>query len=204
MALESFNAYHSYLKSIDPLNDAERGRLFTALLMYSSTGEVPDLRGNERFIFPTMKEQIDRDRAKYGARCAKNRKNIDIRWNTNVSDGIDSYTKDTKDKDKDKEKDKDKDKNKAGDKRAGAFVPPTLEEIEAYCKERNSPVDPKQFYEFFSTPDDHGRTWIDSKGQKVKNWKQKLLTWEKFDTTKKSSNPFLEMLKEDDYEPFGN
>lgn len=30
MALESFNAYHSYLKAIEPLNDAERGRLFTA------------------------------------------------------------------------------------------------------------------------------------------------------------------------------
>ena len=30
MALESFNAYHSYLKAIEPLNDAQRGRLFTA------------------------------------------------------------------------------------------------------------------------------------------------------------------------------
>ena len=26
MALESFNAYHSYLKAMEPLNDAERGR----------------------------------------------------------------------------------------------------------------------------------------------------------------------------------
>lgn len=66
MAIEYFNAYHSYLKSIEPLNDAERGRLFTALLEYSSTGVTPDLRGNERFIFPTMKEQIDRDMQKHG------------------------------------------------------------------------------------------------------------------------------------------
>lgn len=180
MALESFNAYHSYLKSIEPLNDAEKGRLFAALLLYSSTGEVPDLRGNERFIFPTMKEQIDRDRAKYDARCAKNKKNIDIRWNTIVSDGIHSYTKDTKDKDKDKdkdkEKDKDKDKEKAGDKRASAFTPPTLEEVEEYCRNRNSSVDPKKFYEYFSAGD-----WKDAKGNKVKNWKQKILTWEKFD-----------------------
>ena len=58
MALESFNAYHSYLKSIELLNDAERGRLFTACLQYSMTGEVPDLRGNERFVFPMMKEQM--------------------------------------------------------------------------------------------------------------------------------------------------
>ena len=62
MAFDSFNAYHSYLKSMDPLNDAERGRLFTACLEYSMTGEAPDLRGNERFVFPVMKERIDRDK----------------------------------------------------------------------------------------------------------------------------------------------
>ena len=55
------------------------------------------------------------------------------------------------------------------------FSPPTLEEVQAYCKERNSPVDPKQFYEYFTTGN-----WIDSKGQKVKNWKQKFITWEKY------------------------
>ena len=64
MAFESFNAYHSYLNAMDPLNDAERGRLFTACLIYSKTGEVPDLRGTERFIFPQMKWQIDRDKDK--------------------------------------------------------------------------------------------------------------------------------------------
>lgn len=112
MALQSFNAYHSYLKSIEPLNDAERGRLFTALLEYSSTGTVPELRGNERFVFPMMKEQIDRDKSQYIKRCEANRQNINIRWNTNVYERIPSNTKNTKDKDKDKNKDKDKDKDK--------------------------------------------------------------------------------------------
>lgn len=56
----------------------------------------------------------------------------------------------------------------------GVFVPPTLEEVEAYCKSRNSTVDPKQFWEYFDAGD-----WIDSKGQKVRSWKQKLITWEK-------------------------
>ena len=55
------------------------------------------------------------------------------------------------------------------------FTPPTLEEIQAYCKERNSSVNPQQFYEYFTAGN-----WTDSKGQKVKNWKQKLLTWEKY------------------------
>ena len=62
--------------------------------------------------------------------------------------------------------------------RARQFIPPTLEEIEAYCRERNSSIDPKAFYDYFNTPNDRGETWVDSKGNKVKNWRQKLITWE--------------------------
>ena len=50
-----------YLDAIEPLGDAERGRLFTSLLTYARTGEVPQLGGNERFLFPMMRAQIDRD-----------------------------------------------------------------------------------------------------------------------------------------------
>ena len=54
------------------------------------------------------------------------------------------------------------------------FTPPTLEEITAYCRERNNNVDPKQFFDYFQTGN-----WIDSEGKPVRNWKQKLITWEK-------------------------
>ena len=54
-----------------------------------------------------------------------------------------------------------------------AFVPPALEEVSAYCKERNSSVDPQRFYDYFTTGG-----WKDSKGEPVRNWKQKLITWE--------------------------
>jgi hypothetical protein len=53
------------------------------------------------------------------------------------------------------------------------FKKPTLEEVKEYCKQRNSSVDPETFYEYFETGG-----WIDSKGNKVKNWKQKIITWE--------------------------
>ena len=63
-------------------------------------------------------------------------------------------------------------------KSPAAFIPPTLEEVTAYARERNSSVDPKKFFEYFNTPNDKGQTWIDSKGNPVRNWKQKFLTWE--------------------------
>ena len=180
MALESFNAYHSYLKSIELLNDAERGRLFTACLQYSMTGEVPDLRGNERFVFPMMKEQIDRDKAKYDAKCKANKSNIKSRWdkdtyeripsNTTVYDRNDSYTKNTKDKDKDKDKDK------TGDKaRTTRFTPPAVEEVRAYCLERKNSVDAERFVNYYAS-----NGWIVGK-TKMKDWKAAVRTWERRD-----------------------
>ena len=101
--LSSFNVYHSYLQALEPLSDAECGRLLKACLQYSMTGEAPELRGNEKFLFPSWKSQIDRDREKYEARCQKNKENISVRWYTNEYDGIRTYTKRTKDKEKDKD-----------------------------------------------------------------------------------------------------
>ena len=107
MALDSFNVYYSYLEGMEPYSDAECGRLLKACLKYCMTGEVPELPGNERFLFPTWKSQIDRDRKSYEAKCRKNSENVSKRWNTNdttVYDEIRTYTKHTKDKDKDKDK----------------------------------------------------------------------------------------------------
>ena len=59
-------------------------------------------------------------------------------------------------------------------KNSKKFVPPTLEEIENYCKEKNYNIDTQFFYEYFTEGN-----WVDSKGNKVKNWKQKIITWSK-------------------------
>lgn len=64
---------------------------------------------------------------------------------------------------------------KKTDKKRKSFVPPTLEEVEAYCKSRNNNVDAKRFFDFFDSAD-----WVDSKGNKVRNWKQKVITWESY------------------------
>ena len=49
---------------------------------------------------------------------------------------------------------------------------PTLEEIEAYIAEKTLCVDARRFYDFFDVGE-----WLDSKGEPVRNWKQKLITW---------------------------
>lgn len=57
------------------------------------------------------------------------------------------------------------------------FVPPTLGEIQEYISTMNLNVDPQAFYDYFTAPDSEGRTWIDSEGKPVRNWKQKIQTW---------------------------
>ena len=62
------------------------------------------------------------------------------------------------------------------------FKKPTLEEIERYVAEKELDVDAQEFYNYFEAGD-----WHDSKGNKVKRWKQKILTWNKYATPKPKS-----------------
>lgn len=82
-------------------------------------------------------------------------------------------------------------------KRTSRFTPPTLEEVKAYASESNLNVDADKFYRYFTTPDDSGRTWIDSKGNPVRNWKQKMLTWaNKGERRTKSRNTLMNYKEE--------
>ena len=67
--------YASYIKTLEPFNDAQRGRIMTAMLDYAVNGSEPKFSGSERFIWPTIKDRIDRDIAAYIARTEKNRAN---------------------------------------------------------------------------------------------------------------------------------
>ena len=103
MAREYFNAYHSYLKSMEELNDAECGRLFRACLKYSMTSEAQKLPGGERILFPAIREQIDRDKAAYADKCLKQSQNARMRWDAVACDGMPNDAKYAKEKEKEKE-----------------------------------------------------------------------------------------------------
>lgn len=58
-------------------------------------------------------------------------------------------------------------------KRARRFTPPTLEEARAYYDSKGFHFDLQFFFDYFSETN-----WVDSHGNKVKSWKQKMITWE--------------------------
>jgi len=109
------------------LTDEECGRLVRAMLVYQHTGQPPALEGNERFLFPTCKAQLDRDNTAYRTTCASRsdagKKGASNRWQSHSNDSKDSKchichdenSKHGKEKEKDKDKEKEKDKDKEKD-----------------------------------------------------------------------------------------
>ena len=57
---------------------------------------------------------------------------------------------------------------------AKRFTAPTLDEVKAYCEERNNGINPEHFIDYYTA-----RNWELSKGRKVKDWKACIRTWER-------------------------
>ena len=165
-----------YLDAIEPLGDAERGRLFTSLLTYARTGEAPQLGGNERFLFPMMRAQLDRDIAAMAgvsearSKAAKASKSSKCEQMQQMQANAANADKSSKDKDKDKDKDDDKKGNGA---REARFTPPSIEEVAAYCQERGNGVDASRFVDFYSS-----KGWMVGK-TKMKDWQAAVRNWER-------------------------
>lgn len=67
------------------------------------------------------------------------------------------------------------------------FIPPTIEEVREYAKSRNSNVDVQKFYDYYSVA-----KWHDKDGKPVKNWKQRLITWESNNRYKPNKKPEID------------
>ncbi len=67
--------YNDYGINLGALSDEEFGRLTRAMIRYNTTGDAPEFTGNERFVWPLIRSQIDRDRKAYEKKCETNRRN---------------------------------------------------------------------------------------------------------------------------------
>lgn len=191
MDRSQFTFYKSFWNAVKRLRKKEdRLSALEAICAYALDGETRPMTDAADAIFVLIQPVLDT-----AARKAETGKNGGSKPKANgkqteskqQADGNQSEREKEKEKEKENEIEKEsyisareeiiKELESAPQKKR--FKPPTLEEVIAYCKERNSSVDPRQFFEYFQAGN-----WMDSKGQKVKNWKQKLLTWEKFQPKK--------------------
>lgn len=179
---ESFILYTDQKAVIDKLSDEQAGKLIKAIYEYVEDGKMPELDSVLDLVITPFKTVLDKDRTKYeevskaraeagskGGRAKENKtkqkKQLQAKENktSNSDDNDNEYDNDNVN---------DNDLNIKSKRKT--FTPPTLEEVKNYVKEKKLNVDADYFHKYFSEG-----SWIDSLGKPVKNWKQKLITWDK-------------------------
>lgn len=224
---KSFVLYLDYKKHFALLSPDDQGRLLMAIFDYVETGAEPALESMPLMAFSFIRAQLDRDSAKYEKTCkgraeagiksgearrakAKNAKQAGTK-RTNVQFVQQNEQAGTKRTDNDNENDNENENDNGNEinnrgnsdelpsKKSARFVPPTVEEVRAYCIERNNRVSPEAFVDFYSS-----KGWMVGKN-KMKDWKAAIRTWEKGENRQPTprpaqqprqySNPALELLK---------
>lgn len=191
--------YASYLESLAPFSDAEIGRMVRAMLAYSTTGKEPQFDGNERFMWPTLKAQIDRDEAAYQERCEKNRANgakggRPTKNPTVIPETERFSEKPKKAKEKEKEKEKENDSIEADKPPThNRFSPPSVADVVAFCQEKGFTIDPERFVDYYNSVG-----WMVGKN-KMKDWRAAVRNWVKKDGNRQENGYILAPL-EDPYE----
>lgn len=201
--MDYLKIWTSFIEVIEPLNDAERGRLFTAMLVYADTGEVIEFKGNERYTWPIAKQGIDqavqkvetlRQNGSKGGRPlkAEESKNNQTKPNETKENQTKANERlNVKDNIKDNIKENTNLTVSIKEKRT-RFSPPTVEEVEAYCKERGNRINPQTFVDFYSA-----KGWRVGQNP-MKDWKACVRTWEQRDSAQPAQR--AKVLRAQDYQ----
>ena len=167
-------------EAVKALKDAERGRLILAAMVYRDEGRELSLCGGERYLWPEFKAVIDEDRAEEVALRLKNSENgrkggrPKTHGNPKKAVAFDppSSPLETPNIPPDSSQ---KEKPPKGGKKKKGFSPPTLEEVRAYCVERQNGIDPEDFLAYYAT-----NGWVQGKACKpIVDWKACVRTWER-------------------------
>ena len=187
--------YNSYIQTLAPYTDAERGRIVMAMLNYSITGELPLFEGNERYIWPSVQSQIDRDFEAYRAKCSKNRENGSKggrppRNPTVTPETERLFEKPKKAKEKENEKENGNEKENESEKymlglpqKLTRFSPPSVDDVREYCNERGyTTIDPDRFISYYAA-----RQW--KSGQTaISDWRAAADSWHRKDVNNGNGN----------------
>ena len=160
--MKYLKVWTSFREVIEPLQDAEKGRLFDMMLQYAEEGIDPgNFAGNERFVWPAAKQIIDlaaekaeklrQNGSKGGTAKSENMKALanDSNSYQTVANDSNSYQSEAKGSHKEKKRNN-KEKERNGKEAINIvplprFVPPTEDEVALYCIERRNHVNAQKF-----------------------------------------------------------
>lgn len=205
MERKQFTWYRSYYDALKELPAEEFRDIVLAVCAYALDGEDPELSGVARAIFTLIRPTLEVGRSKAENRSRTGQTSFSAEQTGNRQEQTKNKPEQTQNKRKQtdnkpeqtrKEKEKEKEREKesendsycsppppSGPKR---FVPPTLAEVQSYVAERQSPVDPQGFIDFYAS-----KGWMVGKTP-MKDWKaacRNAETWERWSRTEASAPP---------------
>ena len=172
-----------YQRIRNNLTQAQKGDLLDALMDFGETGQ--EYQGDDQVVgvvFSLLSDAIRKAAEKYEDTCRQNADNIRKRWDrhkadTTVYDRIpanttayETYQTQTINTNTNSNTSEDQ----TVSKRKSRFLSPSVEEVKAYCDERQNGIDPEQFVDYYEA-----RGWEVRPGQKMRDWKASVRTWEK-------------------------
>ncbi len=168
--LESFVFYRSFRDAIEEMTDENKLATLLAICDYALYGVEPDLKdAMSRAVFTVARPSIDankdrRANGKLGGRPPK-KPMVSNSENHRFSKMESTETETV---------------SESGAKETGKpphprFIPPTVDEVKAYCQERHSSVDPVAFVSFYES-----KGWMVGKN-KMRSWKSAISSWERRD-----------------------
>lgn len=143
------------------------------LLNYLVSVGLIETSDNVNFLLPYAQECIGSETA-----SAQRKRDQRLRERDNVtlvsqeSPKLSQVSHTEIDIEKEKEIERDKDINNSP-KGSRVFVPPTEDEVRAYCLERNNGIDPKGFINYYEMAN-----WMLKGNRKMKDWKAAVRYWE--------------------------
>lgn len=206
MALAYLQIFADKEALLEPFDDAERGRLLTAMMAYALRDEEIVLTGNERYIWPVFKQMIDASKAavKGKSNGGKARHSNDVQQNlAEVSTSEQNSAEVSTDEHKaaespiiqesriNNQESIIKNQKGVGEKRL-RFSPPAPADVDAYSKEQGINVNGQHFCDFYA-----------SKGWKVggapmKDWKAAARNWARRDN-RATSPPTVKAVEQQQY-----
>ena len=208
MERKQFTWYRSYYDALKELPAEEFRDIVLAVCAYALDGEEPELSGVARAIFTLIRPTLEVGRSKAENRSRAEQTSISAEQTGNSPEQTKNKPEQTQNKRKQtgnkpeqtrnkpeqtrKEKETEKESENdsycsppppSGPKR---FVPPTLAEVQSYVAQRQSPVDPQGFIDFYAS-----KGWMVGKTP-MKDWKaacRNAETWERWSRTEASAPP---------------
>ena len=169
--------FFDWIETTQDLTAEEKGNLIDAVVLYACGKEYEHLlSGACRIAFRFMQGQVDRNakisKLRQEARLGKKQDNTE----QNTTNGNKPEQTETSLPNNNNNKNKNNNKNNIEPPRR--FTPPTVEQVQAYCKERGNAVDPQRFVDFYTA-----KGWKVG-NQAMKDWKAAVRTWEGKDSAK--------------------